>query len=115
MKESLLIKICLVSVFLGIAIMFLSSIIIKPKEIKIKDVSEDYNYLEISGKVTQVSTSKSGTTFLKIRDDTGVIDVVIFKNSIKDVENIKSGQEVKITGRPEKYKEKLEIIASSIQ
>lgn len=115
MNESLLIKICLLSVIIGITIMFLSTRIIKPKETKIKDISEKQNYVEISGKVIQVSTSKSGTTFLKVKDDTGEIDIVIFKNSIKDVDKIKSGQEIKITGKPEKYKEKMEIIVSSIQ
>ncbi len=115
MKESILIKICLLSVIVGIIIMFLSSRIIGPKETKIKDISEKYNYIKISGKVVEVSTSKSGTTFLKVKDDTGVIDVIVFKGSIKNIENIKTGKEIGIIGKPEKYKEKMEIIASSIE
>ena len=46
MNESLLIKICLVSVIVGIAIMFFSSIIIKPKEIKIEEISEKNNHVK---------------------------------------------------------------------
>ena len=52
---------------------------------------------------------------LKVKDDTGTIDVVIFKNSIKNIENITSGKTFKIKGKPEKYKEKMEIIATAIQ
>ena len=115
MKESVLIKICLLAIATGIVIMFLSTKIIRPKIFKIKDISEKQNYVEISGKIIQVSTSKSGTTFLKIKDDTGTIDVIIFKNSIKNINEIKTGREVTITGKPEKYKEKMEIIVSSIQ
>jgi len=115
MKENLLIKICLLSVFIGIIMMFLSTKLVHPKEIKIGYITEKYNYVEISGKITQISTSKSGTTFLKIRDDSGIIDAVVFKNSIKNLEGIKSGQKIKVIGRPEKYKEKMEIIVSSIQ
>ena len=115
MKESLLIKICLVAVIAGILIMFFSTKLIKPKETKIEDISEKQNYVEISGKIIEISRSKSGTTFLKIKDDTGIIDAVVFKDSIKNIEEIKSGQEVIVKGKPEKYKEKMEIIVSSIQ
>ena len=115
MKENLLIKICLVSVVIGIIIMFVSSKTIHPKEIKIKDISEKYNYIKIVGKITEVSTSKSGTTFLKIKDDSGTIDAIIFKNSIKNLDNIKSGEKIEVIGKPEKYKGKMEIIINSIQ
>jgi len=115
MKESLLIKICLVSVVIGIVMMFISSKTIHPKEIKIEDISEKYNYVKIIGKITEVSTSKSGTTFLKIKDDSGTIDGIIFKNSIKNLDVIKSGKKIEVIGKPEKYKEKMEIIISSIQ
>ncbi len=115
MKESLLIKICLISVISGIILMFLSTIFFKPKDFKIKDINEKINYVKITGKIVQKSVSKSGTIFLKIQDDTGTIDIVVFKDSIKNIDEVKSGQEVEVTGKPEKYKEKMEIIASSIQ
>ena len=103
------------SVVVGIIVMFLSTRIMGPKETKIEDISEKQKYAQISGKITEISTSKSGTTFLKIKDDTGTIDCVVFKNSIKNINEIKTGQEVIVTGKPEKYKEKMEIIVSSIQ
>ena len=115
MKENVLIRICLLVVIAGIIIMFLSTRFIQPKEIKIKDISEKQNYVKISGKVIQISTSESGTTFLKIKDDTGTKDATIFKDSIKNLEEIKSGTKIEIIGKPQKYKEKMEIIVSSIQ
>ena len=95
--------------------MFVSNRMIQPKEIKINDISENQNYIKIKGKVTKVSTSKDITTFLKLKDDTGSIDVVIFKNSIDDVSWIKAGNIIEVLGKPEKYKNKLEIIASQIK
>jgi len=95
--------------------MFISQKLINPNKLKIKDVSENYNYVEITGEIIEVSRSKSGTIFLKIKDETGVIDAVIFKNSIKNMVNISSGKIVEIGGKPQKYKEKIEIIVNSIR
>jgi len=61
-----------------------------------------------------MSTSESGTTFLKIRDETGSINAVIFKNSIKNLDEIKEGEELSIVGKTEKYKGEMELIVSSI-
>lgn len=115
MKESLLIKLCLVFALLGIMIMFITNRMIQPKEMKINKVSEKENFVKIKGKVTQVSSSTSGTTFLKVKDDTGMIDVVVFKNSVEDVSWVTVGSIVEILGKPEKYKGKMEITASRIK
>jgi len=113
MKESLLIKICFAAVVCGIIIMFLSIKLFEAKEIKIKDISEKYNYVKIIGKVIEVSSLKSGTIFLKIKDDTGIIDGIIFKDSVKNWDKIKIGQKIEVIGKLQKYKEKMEIIVSS--
>jgi len=115
MKETFLIKISLLTVIVGIIVMYLSSRAFQPNRIKIEDISEKYNYIKISGKITEVSTSKSGTTFLKIKDETGIIDAIIFKNSVKNIDNIRAGQKVEVIGKVEKYKGKMEIIISSLQ
>ena len=115
MKEKNLIRICVITVFIGIIVMFLSSKIVRPKDVKIKDISEKYNYIRVDGIITEISSSKSGTTFLKIKDETGNIDAIIFESSIQNSDKIKIGQKVEIIGKPEKYKEKMEIIISSIQ
>jgi len=114
MKENQLIKISLISIFLGLILIFIAQKNIKTEKIKIKDVSEKYSYVEITGKVADISVSKTGTTFLKIEDETGRIDAVIFKNSINYQENITIGKTIKIGGKPQKYKDKLEIIVNSI-
>jgi DNA/RNA endonuclease YhcR with UshA esterase domain len=115
MNEKILIRICLVSVIVGIVIMFFSTKLISPSVLKIEDISENQNYVKIHGKIIEKSISKSGTTFLKIKDDTGTIDGVIFKDSIKNNESIITGKIMEIVGKPEKYKEKMEIIISSIK
>lgn len=114
MKEKPLIVVCLILVFLGLVIMFFSSKTIQPKEIKIADISDSPDYLVIRGNLTKIFTSESGTTFLKIEDETGAIDVVVFKNSIV-LPNLEIGKQLKITGKPQKYKEKMEVIAFKVR
>jgi len=114
MKENVLIILCIISIFAGIILMFSVNRFFEPKITEIKDITEDMNYVKIFGKITKITTSKSGTTFLKIKDATGSIDVVVFKNSIKGISEIKTGNKVEIIGKVDKYKEKIEIIAGQI-
>lgn len=113
MKEKTLVKICVISVFIGITIMFFANKLIGPKEIKISEISKDYNYVKIKGNVSEVHESKSGTLFFKLTDETGSVDVVVFNGSIENV-SIDSGYFIEVVGKPEEYKGKMEIIASQI-
>ena len=113
MKEKTLVRICLVSVFIGILIMFFSNRLIGPKEVKLSEISKDSNYVKIKGNVSEVHESNSGTLFLKLTDGTGCIDVVVFKDSIENV-SIDSGEFIEVIGKPQEYKGKIEIIASQI-
>ncbi|MEM5792858.1 MAG: OB-fold nucleic acid binding domain-containing protein [Candidatus Aenigmatarchaeota archaeon] len=115
MKEKTLMKISLVIVLFGLILMFIIEKNIKINETDIKDISEKKNYVIIRGEIIEVSKSNSGTIFLKIKDDTGVIDAIIFKNSIKNIENISVGKIVKIGGKPQNYKNKIEIIVNSLE
>ena len=114
MKEKTLIKICLLSVIVGIIIMFFANRMITPKEIKISDVSEEYNYVKIKGEVVKIYVSESGTAFIELSDESGSVDVVVFKGSIENVSNITTGDFIEVIGKPEKYKGEMEVIASSI-
>ena len=115
MKEKTLIRICIVSIIVGLFVMYYSNKSFVPDTITINQVSEDYNFIKIRGAVNRVVTSKSGTTFMEVSDDTGDISIVVFKDSILNIDEIKTDNFIEILGRPEKYKEKMEIIASKIQ
>jgi len=115
MKETTLIRICIVSIVIGLLIIYYSNKSFVPETVPINQVSEDYNFIKIRGTVNRVVTSKSGTTFMEVSDGTGDINIVIFKDSILNIDEIKTDNFIEILGRPEKYKEKMEIIASKIQ
>jgi len=114
MKENILIKLCVFSVILGIMIMFIANKRIEPRKVKISDVTECDEYIRVTGRIIKVASSKSGTLFFKLEDETGKIDIVVFKDSVRDAHKIRVGDFVEIMGRPERYKGKLEIIATKI-
>lgn len=115
MKEKTLIRICIVSIIIGLFIMYYSNKSFVPETIPINQVSEDYNFIKVRGNVNSVVTSKSGTTFIEVSDDTADINIVVFKHSILNIDEIKTGNFIEIIGTPQKYKEKMEIIANKIQ
>jgi RecJ-like exonuclease len=69
--------------------------------------------VKVTGKIIKIT--KTNTTFLRLKDETGTIDAVVFQNAIKDMEKLRVGQTIEVIGRPEKYKEKMEITVVSIQ
>lgn len=115
MKERTLIKICIISIIVGLIIMYYTNRLFVPEDIFINQISESSNFVKIRGYVNGIETSESGTTFIEVSDETGRIDVVVFKNSVINIGDVKIGSFVEIVGRPEKYKEKMEIIANKIQ
>lgn len=115
MKEKTLIIFCFFVSIVGIVVMFATNRIIQPKYVNISDINLQQNFVKIRGNVIGVFTSERKTIFLKIKDNSGIIDVVIFKNSIPNIQNITTGMTIEVLGKPSKYKEKIEIIASQIQ
>ena len=77
-------------------------------------IDKNMPMVSIEGNLIEIKKSKSGTFFLKIEDSSGTIDIVVFKNSIKNVEEIKEGDKLLVQGKPEIYKGSPEIIATKI-
>lgn len=114
MNERDLVILCLVVSLSGIVIMFIANKMIEPKYLKVSEITLSQNYIKVNGTVSSLFVSKTGTTFIKLKDDTGIIDVVVFKDKI-NVTSIKPGLSIEVIGKPQKYKEKIEIIPSVIR
>lgn len=127
MDDSKIFKIALVTTILGLSGMILLEDKVMPREIKIKNI--DRSMLDadiiIEGVVSEISkSSRSETYFIKIIDDTGKINAVIFPSTVLDVEksslkiNSLKNHRVKITGKVTNYNGNLELIlndASSLK
>jgi len=112
MNEKQFTIICFVVSIAGILIMYLADKSLEPKNVKIAEINLDKNYVTFNGTIMSIRKTETAT-FIKVKDDTGIIDVVVFGERI-NVSSLKSGMNVKIMGKPKKYKEKIEVIPLKI-
>lgn len=97
--------------------MFFLNVSFGSPNILIKDINEEMinEKVTIQGEITYLYVSKNGHVFLKIKDESGEIKVVVFKNSgLSRVYELEKGQKISVSGKIEEYKDELEIIAKDI-
>jgi aspartyl/asparaginyl-tRNA synthetase len=115
MKERAFLLFCFILIVIGFLVMLIFNKLVGIRKVPISELKEDMNYVKITGKVNSKYTSKSGTTFLRVSDKKSTIDVVVFRNSVENIDKIKTGDFVEVIGKVEKYKKKLELIAIKIE
>jgi DNA/RNA endonuclease YhcR with UshA esterase domain len=112
MKEKHFTALCLVVSLLGILIMYIANKNLEPKNVKIAEINLDKNYVAFNGTIISIKKTEAAT-FIKVKDDTGIIDVVVFGEKI-NVSSLKTGMSIRIIGKPQKYKEKIEVLPLKI-
>ena len=73
------------------------------------DNSKIDNYVEISGTISSYTITKSNTKIIKITDNTGSINVVIFPSTEINME-LNEGESIQLTGKVTSYNGQLELI-----
>lgn len=111
MKESLILKIALISSLIGLIALYLISSKIEIKDYKPpslnKNIGED---VKLNGIVTKI-TDRGNVVFIDVKHQNQV-NVVLFTD--KDIP-LKAGDSVEITGTVQEYNGKTEIIAEEIR
>ena len=117
-----LLKIALVTSLIRLIGLILFTPSIEVKEVKIKDITRSMIDEEVSINcvVSDVKSSKSGSSyFLTINDGTGQMSLIIFESQIAqmqtnnlDIEDYKD-KKVNVIGKVTEYNKEMEIILSS--
>lgn len=117
-----LLKMALVTSMIGLIGLILFTPSIEVKEVKIEDITRSMIDEEVSINcvVTEVKSSKSGSSyFLTINDGTGQMALVIFESQVAqmqtnsfDIEDFKDKQ-VNVVGKITEYNGEMEIVLSS--
>ncbi len=111
MNDSKILKISLIVTVVGLlGIIFLSGYV-NPEKLTIKqiDKSKIDNQVELDVKIDSIKKTKSNTQIIKITDNTGSINLVIFPSTDFKTKLIK-GQKITLVGRVTQYNGNLEII-----
>lgn len=96
---------------IGIAFLYLVSLVSQPEHVALNNVknSEGKN-VTVKGIVVEKYQTKNGNTIMNLRDDN--ITVSVFVKKIVDAE---PGDEIRVTGSVQKYRDEYEIVASEIE
>lgn len=116
MENKTLLKISIAVSIVGIITLFIFTRYSLEKTVKIIEIKNFLNQaIKVSGTVNSIRISRDGHVFIKLGDETGEINVVMFKGSNTDVAlNLEKGQKISVLGKVQEYKDQLEIIANSI-
>lgn len=121
MKERFLLYLCAGCSLVGILSLYILSLQVSPESIEIGEVGyDDINkYVQVRGVVESKYVTDAGHIFLKLRDQSGLIDVVIFANEALMLKRrgvrINEGDEITVIGQIDEYKGNLEIIVEDVK
>lgn len=113
MEKTTILNISLTASLLGILLLLFISENLAAKQITVSSITRNYIDKDVVLVGSIFSINKRGDlTLLKIKDNTGKIDVVVFKS--RDL-SLSYGDEIEVYGEVALYNDKLEIIAKSIR
>lgn len=121
MDDKLLLKFCLLISVLGLIAIWVGVYQSEKSIVPISKLSEENigKIVKIEGKIIKKYVSKDRHLFLKVRDKTGKIKAVMFKNNHQtsgiNIENLKEGSYIEASGKVKKYQGELEIILKKIK
>jgi DNA/RNA endonuclease YhcR with UshA esterase domain len=119
MQKNFLTLICFLTSVVGLILIYIAAINIKPVEIKISQVNSELigRSVSIQGIITQKNLHSEGHVFLMISDDESDIQVPIFSSLMNDLkkENItesdfKINEAISVTGLVDEYRGQLQIL-----
>ena len=112
MQEKTLLKISLITSLVGILILLIILDKIDVSGSNINAINKTFldKQVKIKGEITRIAETP-GLYIMNVKDNTGNIDVIIFKEDILDLEK---GNVVEIEGQVAEYQSKMEIIAKKI-
>ncbi len=117
LNEKDITKLCIFVAIVGIVIIYLADTNLDPMPITGAELSKALvgEKVILCGKISSAGSSEKGTFFLKIDDGTKT-DVVLFQSRAtkENIENIKKGKQVCVTGTVAEYRNDLEIIATKV-
>ncbi|MBI2543110.1 MAG: OB-fold nucleic acid binding domain-containing protein [Candidatus Aenigmarchaeota archaeon] len=119
MENKLLIYLSLASSVIGLTIIYIASQNVELNLTSIGMVTYDDvgKNVRVCGRIDSIFTSRQNHVFFKLEDHSGEIDAVVFNSSTNklQVQDLKKGDLVCVSGRIDEYEDKLEILPQKIE
>ena len=116
MNDKKIFKISLITLIIGLVGIILLSGYVNPEKLTIKqiDKSKIDNQIELEANIDSIIKTKSNTQIIKISDQTGSINLIIFPSTNVQTE-LNKNQKIIIIGRVTQYNNQLELILEEPQ
>jgi len=117
MNDIKIAKISLIMTAVGICGLLALVYFSQPARMAIENIDQSISgqQVQITGKLTSVSTSKDGTTFITIEDRTGSLKGVLFKSSDINFSQFNRTDNVIVEGKIAVYRGDVEIIVDKME
>lgn len=111
MNDRKFFKISLITAVIGMIGLVVLSGYVTPEKLTIDhiDKSKIDNRVELDAKILSITSTKSNTKIIKLKDDTGTINLVVFSSTEINYE-LKNNQHVNVVARVTQYNNELELI-----
>ena len=111
MNDKKMFKISLITTIIGLVGIMILSGYVNPETLTIDkiDKSKIDNQVEINATISSITQTKSNTKIIKLNDETGTINLVIF-SGVEINHNLKINQEITVVARVTQYNGNLELI-----
>lgn len=119
MKESFLIRICLIGASVGLIALYFLSLMITPVDVAPSEIRQDLlgRKVVMSGTVRELRQHPNGHIFFELEDESGSSDIVIWEEKAEqlrlsgvDLDRIRNGIILNITGSVELYRGSLQVV-----
>lgn len=115
MEEKFVRNISIICSIAGLSLLFFISKSMELPQTKVNQITVDDIGMNarLCGNIISKSVSKNQHVFLKLQDETGIIDIVAFNSSAKSLGayDVEKNDNVCIVGQVNEYQDKLEVIA----
>ncbi len=111
MNDQKIFKMSLITTIIGLVGIIILSGYVTPENLTIDEIDKSKidNSVEIDAKIISVTTTRTNTKIIKLKDNTGTINLVIF-SSLDINHYLRTGQQVKVIARVGQYNNDLELI-----
>ncbi|WP_323737317.1 OB-fold nucleic acid binding domain-containing protein [Methanosphaera sp. ISO3-F5] len=111
MNDKKIFKISLITLIIGLMGIILLSGYVNPEKLTIKQINKSKidNQIELDANIESIIKTKSNTQIIKLKDQTGNINLIIFPSTNLKTKLIKN-QKITVIGRVTQYNGELELI-----
>ena len=118
-RESTLVKLCILGSVIGIASLYFLSFMLIPVDAGAGEITREHigRKVTLSGEVQELRFHSNGHIFFELHDETGSAEVVIWEDSVEqlelsgiDMSRLENGANITITGDVEYYRGGIQVV-----